>query len=375
MLADWLSDTTTTGYLGVPMDTVDIPAVPAHRTVTIDSVKIVSGNVGLGGYSSFGARRIAAEYTAGRHPGRRPLRDHLVPRLRPDPVSVSVAMPITMPSTTDAVLSSSDLAAATAVDGTLTQQLDAAEDHNVAVAVDPRIIASIRLLGENAPSSARTWLTELETLRNETFALPWADADTTGLRQAGAETVPTPISLDQLVKQENFPGASTPTPTPTPSGEASSGTPGSTPTPTETSSAGPTSAADDATAGTGDQPDDTPATLPTTQTLLDFPWSIEDVAWPAEGTVASADLPALAASGATTTILASGNTSAGTESTIGASERIGSQHVLVADQSMSALLRRAANATGQQAWATAMSDLTATWRPRRAPARQRARSS
>jgi murein biosynthesis integral membrane protein MurJ len=358
VLADWLSDTTTNGYLGVPMDSVDVPAVPAHRTVTIDRITIVPGNVGLGGYSSFGARRIAAEYTAGATQAVARSAITWYPDFEQTPVSVSVAMPITMPSTTDPVIGSADLAAATAVDGTLTQQLDAAEDHNVAVAVDPRIIASIRLLGENAPSSARAWLTELETLRNETFALPWADADTTGLRQAGATTVPAPISLDQLVKQDNFPGASTPTATPTPTGASAD--------PTATASADPSAPTDGATAGpdeqgtTDDQTDGAPATLPTTQTLLDFPWSIKDVAWPAEGTVAAADLPVLAASGATTTILASGNTSAGTESTIGASERIGGQHVLVADQSMSALLRRAAEATSQQSWNTAMSDLTAT---------------
>ncbi|WFR68627.1 DUF6049 family protein [Curtobacterium flaccumfaciens] len=171
VLADWLNDTSTTGYLGAPMDSVDVPAVPAHRSVTLGSVKIVSGNVALGGYSSFGARRIAAEYTAGD--------TYAVARSAitwdPDsadqtPVGVSVAMPITMPKTGDGVLGAGVLAAATAVDGTLTQQLDAAEDHNVAVAVDPRIIASIRLLGEDAPSSATAWLTRLESLRNETFA-------------------------------------------------------------------------------------------------------------------------------------------------------------------------------------------------------------
>ncbi|MFJ3033427.1 DUF6049 family protein [Curtobacterium pusillum] len=357
VLSDWLGDTSTTGYLGAPMDSVDIPAVPAHRSVTLGSVKIVSGNVALGGYSSFGARRIAAEYTAGD--------TYAVARSAitwyPDsadqtPVSVSVAMPITVPKTGDGVLDKNVLAAVTAVDGTLTQQLDAAEDHNVAVAVDPRIIASIRLLGADAPSSATAWLARLESLRNETFALPYADADVTGLRQAGANGILSPISLDQQVDADRFPGASTPTPTPTQDPASPSTDASATATPTD----GATSDAGD---GSGDDTttdDGTPTTLPTTASLLDFPYSMDSIAWPADGTVTAADLPALAKAGTKTTIVSSGNTSAGADTTISASEQIGGQHVLVSDQSMSSLLRSAATATNQQDWSTAVSELTAT---------------
>lgn len=346
VLASWLSDTTTTGYLGAPMDSVDIPTIPAHRSVTIDSVDIVSGNVALGGYSSFGARRIAAEYTAGDAFAVDRSAITWYPDFEQAPVSVSVAMPVTVPKSTDSVLTAPVLAAATSVDGTLTQQLDAAEDHNVAVAVDPRIIASIRLLGDNAPSSATTWLQRLEALRNETFALSYADADVTGLRQAGSDGILSPISLDQSVESENFPGAETPAPTPT-------ATPGQTssPAPTETSTDGATA---------GDAADQAQETLPTTESLLDFPYSMDSIAWPTEGTVSSADLPALERAGTKTTIVSSGNTSAGADTTITASEKIGDDHVLVSDQSMSSMLRRAAAATDRQTFSSAMSELTAT---------------
>ncbi|WP_250896426.1 DUF6049 family protein [Curtobacterium aurantiacum] len=354
VLASWLNDTTTTGYLGAPMDSVDIPAIPAHRSVTIDSVDIVSGNVALGGYPSFGARRIAAEYTAGDAFAVDRSAITWYPDFEQAPVSVSVAMPVTVPKSTDGILTAPVLAAATSVDGTLTQQLDAAEDHNVAVAVDPRIIASIRILGENAPSSAVTWLQRLESLRNETFALPYADADVTGLRQAGSDGILSPISLDQSVKAENFPGAETPAPTPTA-------------TPGQTSSPGSTEApSDDATTdagtgtGTGTGEDEAQETLPTTESLLDFPYSMDSIAWPTEGTVSSADLPALQRAGTTTTIVSSGNTSAGADTTIAASEKIGDDHVLVSDQSMSSMLRRAATATDRQTWSSTMSELTAT---------------
>lgn len=345
VLASWLNDTTTTGYLGAPMDSVDIPAVPAHRSVTIDSVDIVSGNVALGGYSSFGARRIAAEYTAGDAFAVDRSAITWYPDFEQAPVSVSVAMPVTVPKSTDGILSAAVLAAATSVDGTLTQQLDAAEDHNVAVAVDPRIIASIRILGENAPSSAVSWLQRLQAMRNETFALPYADADVTGLRQAGSDGILSPISLDESVKAENFPGAETPAPTP-------SATPG------QTSSPAPAQAPDDATTDPGT--DQAQETLPTTESLLDFPYSMDPIAWPTDGTVSSDDLPALRRAGTKTTIVSSGNTSAGADTTIAASEKIGGDHVLVSDQSMSSMLRRAATAPDRQSWSSTMSELTAT---------------
>lgn len=353
VLADWLKDTTTNGYPGAPMDSVDTPVVPAHRTVTLDTVSIVPGNVGLGGYSSFGARRIAAVYTAGQTSAIARSAITWYPEADQTPVSVSVAMPITVPRTGDGLLGPTFLASATAVDGTLTQQLDAAAGHNVAIAVDPRIIASIRILGVNAPSSATAWLERLESVRNETFALAYADADVTGLRQAGASGAVAPISLDQSVKAENFPGAAsaTPTPTPDPASPSSSATAatgeGATPG---------ADATDDPTTTDGDPP----TTIPTTSTLLDFPYSMESVAWPEDDTVAAADLTALAKAGTKATIVSSGNTSAGTDSTIAASEQINGQRVLVSDQSMSELLRTAATASTQQEWSTAVSDLTAT---------------
>ena len=352
VLAEWLADTTTTGYLGAPMDSVDIPAVPAHRSVTIDSVEIVSGNVALGGYSSFGARRIAAEYTAGETFAVARSAITWYPDFEQVPVSVSVAMPVTVPKSTDGILSAAVLAAATSVDGTLTQQLDAAEDHNVAVAVDPRIIASIRILGENAPSAATAWLQRLEALRNETFALPYADADVTGLRQAGSDGILAPISLDQSVKSENFPGAETPAPTPTATPGQTSG-PSSTATPSD-------DATTDAGSGSGSGTGETTETLPTTEQLLDFPYSMDSIAWTADGTVTAADLTALQRADKDTTIVSSGNTSAGANATISASEKIGDDHVLVSDQSMSSLLRDAATAPDRQSWSSAMSELTAT---------------
>ncbi len=84
------------------------------------------------------------------------------------------------------------------------------------------------------------------------------------------------------------------------------------------------------------------------------------MSWPVEGTVAQDDLAALAASGTETTIVSSGNTSAVRTPPSPPSERIGDQHVLVADQGASALLRDAATAKDEQTWSTDMAELTAT---------------
>ncbi|WP_254787951.1 DUF6049 family protein [Curtobacterium sp. MMLR14_010] len=353
VVANWLKETSTAGYPGAPMGSVDVPAVPAHRSVTLSDVEIVPGNVGLGGYPSFGARRISADYTAGATTAIDRTAITWYPDYEQTPVGVSVAMPVTMPANAGGTIPPGDLAAATSVDGTLSQQLDAAQDHNVALGIDPRIIASIRILGENAPTSAVAWLDRLERMRNETFALSYADADVTGLRQAGSDEVLGPISLDQSVKAENFPGASTPSPTGTPDATGTP-TPGASDAPAPTPTSTPT---DDATADPGTTTD---PTLPTTASLLDFPYTMSSIAWPVEGTVATDDLPALRKAGTKSTVVASSNTSAGGDTTIAASEKIGDDHVLVSDQGMSTLLRAAATATTQRAWSSAMSELTAT---------------
>lgn len=397
ILTDWLGDTTTDGWTGPTIDEVEVPEVPAHRSVTISSISVPFADVRLGTLNPFGARRIAASYVAGSTlaVGRsaftwNPALDHA-------PVDVAVAMPVTVPATDDGLLPAGTLAADTAVDGTLTKQLDAAEGHSVALAVDPRIIASIRILGDDAPSSATAWLDRLEGLRNEKFPLAYADADVAGLRQAGSPGIAAPISFDQAiaaaVDADRFPGA-TPSPTVAPTDGATPGVTGTDANGTDATGTDPTGTdatapattrdstgrgsapaptddgtSDDGTSGngtpgdgtgTGDPGADAPSTLPTSQSLVDFPWTLDTVAWPAEGGVASDDLGALREAGYRSAIVSSGNTSAGGSTTIAASEKIGGTQALVSDQAMSDLLQDAATATDGRAYWKAMTKLSAT---------------
>jgi murein biosynthesis integral membrane protein MurJ len=383
ILTDWLGDTTPDGYPGEPMDRVAVPEVPAHRSVTIDSISVPFADVRLGTLNPFGARRIAASYAAGSTVAVGRSAFTWNPSVDPAPVDVAVAMPITVPATTAGLLGASTLAADTAVDGTLTQQLDAAEGHSVALAVDPRIIASIRILGDDAPSSATAWLERLENLRNEKFPLSYADADVTGLRQAGLPGIAAPISFDQeiaaAVDADRFPDA---TASPTPSATSTDQTTDPTPAPADQGATGDTgqtdqgsssaqtpgdsatSPTDTATPGNDDNGSSTDTgttdTIPTSASLVSFPWTTDTVAWPVEGTVATDDLPALRDAGYTSTILSSANTSAGGSTTVAAAEQVGSTKALVSDQAMSDLLRDAADASNSRAADSAMSKLRAT---------------
>ena len=143
----------------------------------------------------------------------------------------------------------------------------------VVLAIDPAILASIRLLGTSAPESALAWLTELDALPNARFALQYGDADVAAQMEAGFETLLEPGALTALMRDEDF-TAPVEQQTVEPS-EAD------TPTPTESSS---------------DDTDTDPETLgiPSLEELLSVDASHERVYWPATGTGGSLVADALA---------------------------------------------------------------------------------
>lgn len=101
--------------------------------------------------------------------------------------SVSLVVPITGPVTTRGLYASDALAILTSPDGLLTAQLDAVDGTPAILAVDPSIPASIRALGDAAPTSATDWLERLTSLDNDRFALQFADADVTPQIAAGLD--------------------------------------------------------------------------------------------------------------------------------------------------------------------------------------------
>ncbi|ROS49556.1 DUF6049 family protein [Frigoribacterium sp. PhB24] len=367
-LASWLDPDDVSGddYLGRQLVEVDVPAVPAGSSVALDTVVVPADRLGLTG-RAFGARALGARVLDASGSQVAQTRSSVVwyPADSFQPTRVAVAVPITTPESETGVLDASALAAYTSDGGVLRRELDAVAGTGATLGVDPMIVASIRLLGTEAPQSAVDWLAELQALPNDMFPLAYADADLAGLRQAGATTVPAVTSLDTLVEPDRFEGmpAATDAPTeaptdPTPgaSGGPGTGVAGSDPTalPTDGATDAPT---DEPT------PSGTPAdgvVLPTTAQLLDFPWTQRDVVWPRESSVVSADLTAFAAGPYTSTILSSGNVDVDGDSTENSAVTVGGVAAVVSDDPLSVLVTQAAEATTLAEWQATMARLSAT---------------
>ena len=243
-----------------------------------------------------------------------------------DPVQVTIAVPITVPDGLTPLLTAEQLATYTRATGTLTRQLDAVAGTPAAIGVDPRIIASIRILGSSAPPSALAWLDDLATVSNEVFPLAYADADVTLATQAGAERVPQPESLEFAIDPALF--TSEPAP-PDPADTAD-------PTPTPTSTA-------------------PPLVVPSTVDLFAWPYEVTGLAWPRDDTVVASDVATIAASGFTSTIITSGNLLRA--STGGSMASVGDHQVLVSDDSVSTAFRAAARSTSLELWDTAIATM------------------
>ncbi len=242
--------------------------------------------------------------------------------------AVAVVMPITVPAEAVGLLDSAQLAAYTAPGGVLDRQLSGLAGSQVAIGIDPRIIASIRLLGTEAPPSATAWLERLRTVPNETFELSYADSDIAALAQAGGIPPLDPISFP--IDPNRF--APAPTGSPQPSASAtSSPSPSATPVPT----------------------------LPTSDQLLDWDYTIPAIAWPGDNTVADKNLDKFAEAGLTTAILSSDNVVVPKSSPIPpVMASVGGHPVAVATSALSVLLREAVAAADDLSWRDAICEFS-----------------
>ena len=240
-------------------------------------------------------------------------------------VPVAIAVPLTVPATTGEFLSAAELEQDTSTDGILTRELADVEDSQIAVGIDPRIIASIRVLGNTVPASAKTWLDELAQLPNETFPLAWADADVTAPLRAGEPAVLRQKSLDYAIKPALFPPPSTSTSTPTPADGGSA------------------------------------STVPTSASLVAWKYSMPGLGWPAEDSVEPADLPKLATAGMSRVILTTSNVDGlGSRGLSGASGKSGTVGIAVSDDTLSTYLRSALQSPNRTASLESMTRLSTT---------------
>jgi hypothetical protein len=225
---------------------------------------------------------------------------------------VAVLVPVTATPADGGLLTAEELTILTAPDGALTAQLDGVAGTSAALAVDPLIPAAIRALGAAAPASALDWLTRLEALPNDRFALQAGDADATTQSRAGLPGLLSPLPLSPYLDPANFSATTTPSPTPT-----ATTAPSPSPTPTEPE-------------------------LPTDVELMSIQRESPAVLWPTAG-AESADLASFSQWMATdaTTILPSTSIAAPS----GAVVDIDGNRVLVTDSAASAALSNAAATT------------------------------
>ena len=365
----WLdaAGTEANARTGPRIGRVETPEVAAGGTVDVP-VTVPAATVGLqGNRGGFGPRGLTAVLDAGGSTvstGRGAV--VWSPGTDPAATPVAAVMPLTVPASAADLIDADTLSIYTGPTGTLTRQLEAVTGRPVAVGIDPRIIASIRILGTDAPASAVAWLERLREIPNETFALAWADADVAVQAQAGAATLLTPTDVTYAIQPGRFAASgSSPSPTPT-------RTPEESPEPSGTPAAGASAGLGSASAGLATtspeetaSPEPTPTSptaspVPSLADLTDWDYTMSGFAWPLGGTAVGSDLGVFAASGTTTTILSSDDVRSAGTSRVGAVGTAGDATVLVTDADVSALVDQAISAETDEGFGIALARLSAT---------------
>lgn len=154
----------------------------------------------------------------------------------PPATPTTFVVPLTIPADTGPLLTAETLEIATAESGALTRALSASAGRPVLLAVDPRIVGSIRALGNEAPASALGFLERLAAAPNESILLPWADADPLASLDAAQQLLPLPEGAGRLIddsvgEDPNATAAPTDEPTDDPTGNPDDEEPSSTTTP------------------------------------------------------------------------------------------------------------------------------------------------
>ena len=331
-LSSWLAPTTTSSgdSLGTEVLSTATPAVPSGSIVPMQFT-VPAASIDFGSRASaWGTRTLAIRISGGGSEVGQ-ARSSIVwnPGTGVQPTRLALVMPLTVPQSADGLIPSDLLASYTADGGLLTRQLDAVVNQpGIAIGIDPRVLASIRILGDSTPPSATDWLRRLEAASNNSFPLSYADSDLAAASQAKATRLLTPTSFP--IDSTLFRGAASAKP----SGQATAA-----PTPAPTDGAG--------------------AVLPDLASLQAFNYTLPAIAWPASGSVVESDLDSFETGGFTTTILGSGNVGYGDLGyTPSSAALVGKHKALVSDDGLSAYLDAAVAAPTPALWAKAMSQLS-----------------
>jgi hypothetical protein len=369
-LDTWLdtsgADAATTPTGTTVVRTIEIPELIAGQQYVVSGLDFTPPALGFDDADAWGSYGVSAGYTAGDTAAGG--RTALVWRSQGQPTAASLAFvaPLTVPISYGGLLDADELTELTKDDGALTTQLDAYFGEQIALGIDPRIIASIRALGTRAPQGAVAWLARLEAAPNETFALQYGDAEPAVQAEAGLGQLMAPTSFSFALDVADFPAVQ-PTDTPTPTDAPTTDPDGVQPSPqtgpspaTATDEASPTATPSDGSTPTP-SPSETPAqpvpTVPTMAELLEWSYSLPNIVW-ASGAVTDSDLSVFTASGGAVAMIDSANTSTSGQ-TVRASATVGTTRTLLVDHGLADSLSAAASATTDSAFQSAIADVNA----------------
>ncbi len=313
-LGEWFAGATI-ATSSVVVASARVSALDPAASAVLDLIVPAADSVFSG---SFGARLTTITAAAADAPADAPAlaRDRTAVVWLPDNTTAPVAATtfvaaIATPGESAAFLSAETLAGYTAAGGAMTRTLDAAAGRPVLLAIDPRVIASIRLLGVDAPPDAVAFLDRLLAAPNESFVLPWADADPVATITAASVALPRPEGTGVVSSTEND-AAQTPAPSPSPDDSLS------------------------------------------IDELAEWPATFGGVAWAEAGSITSAAVSVLTGDG-TSILLAPGSS---LESS-GAVQELDDLRVLRADDALSAAAREASLAVSEQRFDRAMARVSA----------------
>ena len=329
-LSDWDDAGANSITATTPLANTPSPQIPAGQTRTI-TVTVPAENLRL---TERGVYAIGSQLDSGTEDVANSRTSIVWNTTATNPVRVSIIAPLVLPDATPGILDATLLEEYTAPAGLLTEQLNAMIGSAVTIGIDPRIIASIRLLGSAAPDSAVEWLDRLRGAPNETFPLAYADADITSPQLAGVDGIIPPKSFDFAMDPANFSVDANITP----------------------------QSVDPEDAETTDDP--AAPTLPTVAELLEWDYDFRTLAWPSENAVTAATLTGITESGFGPTILSSDNVAfAGNvsrETPRSPVATVGTSTVAVSDSHLSGLLRDAVDAPTIADWHAAMASLASS---------------
>lgn len=266
------------------------------------------------------------------------------------PNRVATVVPITAPLGRTPFLTAPELASMTVEGGSLDLLLDAVDGTKATLAIDPRIPASIRVLGSKTPPEASAWLARLESLPNDSFALPYADVDRELLADSGLDVLPSP-DLSLLADPESFASpedGNEPQPKPSPS-EASA-----------SPSVSPTSASATPTANAETPAPPASSKIPSNEELRAVKTTLNGVAWPAANSLDAGDLERLRAEGSTTVLLDGDNVTLDEEAswTPSSASSIEGMDARVMDDSLARAVARAVQARDEASWSAAAAEVS-----------------